>query len=172
MSSLAFWGHAAQSWTLDRTDMEALWVSVFCLVSIPLSFPHKSIRNWCHNLPAPCSWLCIFPETYENIPVFDNANIIIVATYLSISENGSSSLVREEKSPSTDSSSVSWPLPARNTQLLVITREPGPLICQMMDRSLVLYRNCETEFRSWITSAKCSFSLGKWGQYCYFLLSF
>lgn len=100
---------------------------------------------------------------YENISVFDNASIIIVVTHCSRSENGSSSLVREEKSSSTDSSSVSWPLPARK-QLQVTAREPGPLINQMMDRRLVLHRNCETEFRSsCITLAKCCSSLGKWG---------
>lgn len=144
MSSLTCWGHAVQFWTPDRTDMEALWVSGFCLVSVPLSFPHKWIRNWGHNLPVPCTWLCIFCEKYENIPGFDNANIVIVVTYCSSRENGSPSVVREEKSPTTDSSSVSWPLPARNTsELLITTREPGPLISQMIDRKLVLHRNCK-----------------------------
>lgn len=129
----------------NRTDMEALWGSGFCLVLVTLSFPHKWIRNWCHNLPVPCSCLCIFHEKYENIPGFDNANIVVVVTHCSSSENCSPSIVREKKSPSTDSSSVSWPLPARNTQLLVTTREPGPLISQMMDRRLFLHRNCETK---------------------------
>lgn len=152
---------------LTEQSRRQLWLYGFSPASVPLSFPQKwgpRSRYGCQHMPVSCSWLCICPEECENTPGFGNVNLTIAVMHCSGSENASPSLVRAQKPTSTDSSSVSWALPAGNTQPLVATREPGPLASQVMDRRLVLHRNCESEFRSsCITLTKCCSSFGKWG---------